>query len=63
MADKLISTTEAATYLGVHINTIRRWIKDGDLPAVRLNRRRYRIRVTDLDSMLKGQGNATSENN
>lgn len=63
MADKLISTTEAADYLGVHINTIRRWIKDGDLPAVRLNRRRFRIRVADLDSMLKGQGNASSENN
>lgn len=63
MAEQLISTTEAAEHLGVHINTIRRWIKDGDLPAVRLNRRRYRIRVSDLNAMLKGQENATRENN
>jgi excisionase family DNA binding protein len=59
MANELLSTTEAAEHLGVHINTIRRWIKDGDLQAVRLNKRRFRIRLSDLNAMLKGQADAT----
>ena len=25
----MISTTEAAAYIGVHVNTLRKWVKDG----------------------------------
>ena len=35
----MLTTTEAARYLSVHPNTIRRWESQGLLPAFRLGRR------------------------
>ena len=35
----MLTTTEAARYLGVHPNTVRRWETQGLLPAYRLGRR------------------------
>ena len=39
---RMLTTTEAARYLSVHPNTIRRWESQGLLPAFRLARRGYR---------------------
>ena len=36
---KMLTTTEAARYLGVHPNTVRRWETQGLLPAYRLGKR------------------------
>ena len=45
----------------VHANTVRRWIRDGDLPAVRIGRE-FRIRVADLDQFLaSGRASAGPE--
>lgn len=46
-----LSLPEAARYLGVSADTIRRRIKDGTLPAVLLAGR-YRIRAADLDALV-----------
>ena len=35
----MLTTTEAARYLSVHPNTVRRWEKQGLLPAYRLGTR------------------------
>jgi len=35
----MLTTTEAARYLGVHPNTVRRWETQGLLPAYRLGKR------------------------
>lgn len=45
---------EAAAYLQVHPETVRRWIVDGLLPAKRIGIRGvYRVKRDDLDQMVK----------
>lgn len=52
--EKLYSPEEAAEYLGVHVQTVRAWIRSGRLPASRLaGRRALRIKASDLESVLE----------
>lgn len=47
-------TAEAAEYLGVHHNTIRKWADRGELPVHRNPINGYRLfKRTDLDRLLK----------
>jgi excisionase family DNA binding protein len=49
-----LRTPEAARYLGVHIETIRRWAREGAIPAAKLgNRGGFRFRHEDLDRFLE----------
>jgi DNA repair protein RadD len=49
-----LRTPEAARYLGVHIETIRRWAREGTIPAAKLgNRGGFRFRREDLDAFLE----------
>jgi excisionase family DNA binding protein len=49
-----IRTPEAAKYLGVHIETVRRWAREGEIPAAKLgNRGGFRFRREDLDKFLE----------
>ena len=53
-AGRLYSPEEAAEYLGVHVKTVRNWIRSGRLPASRLaGQRVLRIRATDLNRLLE----------
>lgn len=52
MSDKFLTTEEIAAELGVHIETVRRWIRRGDLPVTRLLKF-YRIRREDYEDFLK----------
>ena len=49
---QLMSPDEAAGYLGVHINTMHRWLKAGTVPAVRLGGQWY-IKAATLDDLLE----------
>lgn len=52
--EKLYSPEEAAEYLGVHVQTVRAWIRSGRLRASRLaGQRALRIRAGDLNSVLE----------
>lgn len=52
--EKLYSPEEAAEYLGVHVKTVRGWIRDGRLRASRLaGQRALRIRASDLRAVLE----------
>lgn len=52
--EKLYSPEEAAEYFGVHVQTIRGWIRSGRLKASRLaGQRALRIRASDLGSLLE----------
>jgi excisionase family DNA binding protein len=44
----LLTLTEAATLLKVSVVTLRRWIKQGRLPAYHVGPRKVRIRRSDL---------------
>ncbi len=52
--ERLYSPEEAAKYLGVHVQTVRAWIRSGRLPARRLTgQRALRIRASDLATILE----------
>lgn len=52
--ERLYSTDEAAAYLGVHVQTVRTWIRSGRLPASRLaGQKSIRIRQSDLEAVLE----------
>lgn len=47
-------TSEAAEYVGVHHNTIRKWAAHGDIPMHRNPVNGYRLfKRSDLDAFLK----------
>jgi excisionase family DNA binding protein len=51
---RLYSPEEAAEYLGVHVKTVRNWIRAGRLPASRLaGQRVLRIKSADLHRLLE----------
>lgn len=48
-----ISLSAAADMLGISVHTLRRRIAAGELPAFRTGRRIIRVRLGDLDKLLK----------
>ena len=48
----LLDTREVARILGVHVQTVRRYIRSKQLPAIRLTPRLYKIRQGDLERFL-----------
>lgn len=48
-----ISLSAAADILGISVHTLRRRIAAGDLPAFRTGRRIIRVRVSDLERLLR----------
>lgn len=53
--EKLLTVAEAANGLNLCIETIRRYIATGILPAVRLPGGHYRIKQSDLDLVPRRQ--------
>jgi excisionase family DNA binding protein len=51
--ERLLSPHEAAELLGLHVRTIRRYIRDGRLDAVRVGNR-YRISRASLEALIDG---------
>lgn len=50
--DQLLTVQEVANHLRVNKQTVRNWIDDGKLAAIRVGSRRVRIRRGDLDALL-----------
>lgn len=50
--EEYLSVAEAADRLRVAPSTIRRWIREGDLPAFRIGRRRVGLKRGDLDRLV-----------
>jgi excisionase family DNA binding protein len=51
--EDLMTATDVATHLHVRVETVRKWIADGDLPALALPGGGYRIRRSDLGKVLQ----------
>jgi excisionase family DNA binding protein len=52
-APEWLSLQQAANIYGVSVDTLRRRVVTGDLPASRLGRRIIRVRVEDLNHMFR----------
>jgi len=52
----LLSVGGTAEELGVSENTVRNWIAQGKLPAIRIGERIIRIRVADLAALITRVG-------
>jgi excisionase family DNA binding protein len=50
--EEYLTVAEAATLLRVAPSTIRRWIRQGDVPAHRIGRRRVALKRDDLSSLI-----------
>jgi excisionase family DNA binding protein len=53
MASALYSADEVADLLGLHVRTVRGYVRDGRLPAVRIGKQ-YRISEDDLRTLTGG---------
>lgn len=51
MSKRLYSVEEVATRLGLHVRTVRGYVRDGRLKAVRIGKQ-YRIAQEDLEALL-----------
>lgn len=49
--NEYLTTAEVAAELRLHPETIRRWINEGKLPALRVAASSYRIERTDLEQL------------
>jgi excisionase family DNA binding protein len=52
LADPVLSVEQVAEMIGVHHSTIRKWIRKGELPAVKLSGKCLRIRARALQDFL-----------
>jgi excisionase family DNA binding protein len=50
--EEFLTVAEAATLLRVATSTIRRWIREGDVPAYRIGRRRVALKREDLTKLI-----------
>jgi len=50
---KYLSIDEVAEHVGVHRDTVIRWIEAGTLQAYKLGPRLYRIDICDLDAFIR----------
>ncbi len=53
LGEDYLTVTEAAALLRVAPSTIRRWIREGELPAYRLGRRRVGLKRDELSQLVK----------
>ena len=51
--EEYLTVAEAATLLRVAPSTVRRWIRDGDVPAYRVGRRRVALKRDDLSNLIR----------
>jgi excisionase family DNA binding protein len=51
--EEMMTLADVAERLQVHIDTVRRWVRDGELPAYQLGARAgYRVKVSDFRAFL-----------
>jgi excisionase family DNA binding protein len=51
--DRLLRTEDAAEYLSLSTDSVRRLIRSGKLPAYKFAERRWRVRKSDCDALLE----------
>ena len=55
--ERWLTVAEIASRLKVHQQTVRRWLRIGQLPGRALGRKAgWRVRERDLDAFMRGEG-------
>ena len=54
--EEYVTVAEAAMLLRVAPSTVRRWIREGDVPAYRIGRRRVALKRDDLSNLITPAG-------
>jgi excisionase family DNA binding protein len=54
---QLLSTSEAANYLGLSVNTVRKYLAAGDIVAYRVGKKLWKFDTADLDESAKRTNN------
>ena len=62
MDSEYLTPEEIATKLKVHEDTIRRWLRTGELRGIKIGKRQWRVRKADLEAYLAGQENSSPDN-
>lgn len=52
LEEEYVTVAEAAALLQVATSTVRRWIREGDVPAYRIGRRRVALKRDDLSNLI-----------
>jgi excisionase family DNA binding protein len=53
--EKMLTPQDVAEHYSVSVESVWRWIRNGRLPAISLNKRNYRIRPADLEAFERGE--------
>jgi excisionase family DNA binding protein len=63
MTEKLLTVETVAERLHVHPETVRRWLRKGEIEGIRLGKSRlgWRIRASELDRFLQQRTSEISE--
>jgi excisionase family DNA binding protein len=62
MSERIVYTlSEAAELLGVHYETVARWVRNGKLPGMKLSRRKVVVTKEKLDAFLRGSSTGPEE--
>lgn len=58
VARQLMGLPDAAEYCGVHYRTMRKWVSEGRLNAVRVGPKLLKVDVAELDKIIRPVGGA-----
>jgi excisionase family DNA binding protein len=53
--DELLTLAQVAQITKLHIETIRRYVREKKLPAIKISSREYRVRRSSLDKWLENR--------
>jgi excisionase family DNA binding protein len=60
MDERYMTSEQAAKALQIHYNTLRKWLKDGTLPGVKLGTR-WRVSVAAIDKLMEQRAKEPEE--
>lgn len=52
---KLLTTREVGDRCGVNGRTVARWLRDGDLQGIKLNKHTWRVREEELERFIQSK--------
>jgi excisionase family DNA binding protein len=61
VSERLLATREVSDRLGVSTETVLRWVRRGELPAIRLPGGALRFRETDLEAWLAARTSGAAD--